>query len=169
MNISQKIWICSSPICKDRRRRDCQQSPATPHYIYAPPLTVIKLIIHGDGYNKMCIRNKPPRKPTTPNHPNKKHFFAKSAGQHKITKEKKPSSTERSNCQTRKCKQGINILSWGNLKFDFRNGMTSAETFKLPSHSVSPRTSAARGECVQPFITTYDYYGAIKHSAHTRN
>lgn len=49
--------------------------------------------------------------------------------------------------------------------------MTSAETLgKLPSVClVSPCTLSERGECVQPFITTYDYYDAIKLSAHTRN
>lgn len=49
--------------------------------------------------------------------------------------------------------------------------MTSAETFKLEAplaFSIATHVGA-RGECVHPFITTYDYYGAIKHSAHTRN
>lgn len=131
-------------------------APPSPHYIYAPPLTVIKLSSHTEMEETIkwtLVVNL--------------HFKFVLRNESGITFILQKTNNKSFNFQIFECR--CKHSNRGNLKFDFGTKWQVREGSESPSYLVSPRTSPPRWEdCVQPFITTYDYYGAIKHS-HTRN
>lgn len=124
-----------------------------PHYIYAPPLTVINLPSHTEMEQiKWISRHKILQKTRIT-----------------VTSETKDNWRIKQNTHSKIYSRFENGNASRHLKSDLETEWQVRKHSETPLRAlVSPRTSA-RGECVQPFITTFDYYGAIKHSAHTRN